>query len=161
MYVIDANVLIEAKNRYYAFDLAPGFWNWLEHVNENGSVCSIDPIFNEIINGDDELEGWAREHWRFFCPIGQKPVEHFGRISQWAASQNYSDAALRAFTGNDADYLIVAYACAYNCTVVTHEISAPGARKRVKIPDACKALGVSFTDTFSMLRKSGAQLILA
>jgi hypothetical protein len=26
MYVVDANVLIEAKNRYYAFDLAPGFW---------------------------------------------------------------------------------------------------------------------------------------
>jgi hypothetical protein len=25
MYTIDSNVLIEAKNRYYAFDLAPGF----------------------------------------------------------------------------------------------------------------------------------------
>ena len=23
MYIIDSNVLIEAKNRYYAFDLAP------------------------------------------------------------------------------------------------------------------------------------------
>ena len=37
MYVVDANVLIEAKNRYYAFDLAPGFWKWLERVNEGGS----------------------------------------------------------------------------------------------------------------------------
>ncbi|PMD04330.1 DUF4411 family protein, partial [Brevibacterium paucivorans] len=26
MYLLDANVLIEAKNRYYAFDIAPGFW---------------------------------------------------------------------------------------------------------------------------------------
>lgn len=29
MFLIDANILIEAKNRYYAFDLAPGFWEWL------------------------------------------------------------------------------------------------------------------------------------
>ena len=29
MFLIDANVLIEAKNRYYAFDIAPGFWYWL------------------------------------------------------------------------------------------------------------------------------------
>ncbi|MFC2625050.1 MAG: DUF4411 family protein [Propionibacterium acidifaciens] len=25
MFLVDANVLIEAKNRYYAFDIAPGF----------------------------------------------------------------------------------------------------------------------------------------
>ena len=93
--------------------------------------------------------------------IGQGPVKHFSRITQWTVSQNYSPAALSAFTGNDADYLIIAYACAYNCTVVTHEIPAPSARKRVKIPDACKAMGVDFTDPFTMLRKSGAQLILA
>ena len=161
MYVVDANVLIEAKNRYYAFDLAPGFWKWLERVNEGGAVCSIDPIFEEIIKGDDELKMWAREHRSFFCPIGQGPVKHFSRITQWAVSQNYSPAALSAFTGNDADYLIIAYACAYNCTVVTHEIPAPSARKRVKIPDACKAMGVDFTEPFTMLRKSGAQLILA
>lgn len=30
MYLLDANVFIEAKNRYYGFDLAPGFWDWLD-----------------------------------------------------------------------------------------------------------------------------------
>ena len=30
MYLLDTNVFIEAKNRYYSFDLAPGFWEWLE-----------------------------------------------------------------------------------------------------------------------------------
>lgn len=33
MYLIDSNVLIEAKNRYYAFDIAPGFWTWLEQAH--------------------------------------------------------------------------------------------------------------------------------
>ncbi|MGO2111565.1 MAG: DUF4411 family protein [Pseudoclavibacter sp.] len=27
MYLVDASVLIEAQNRYYAFDITPGFWN--------------------------------------------------------------------------------------------------------------------------------------
>lgn len=30
MYLLDTNVFIEAKNRYYAFDLAPGFWEGLD-----------------------------------------------------------------------------------------------------------------------------------
>lgn len=28
-YLLDANVFIEAKNRYYGFDFCPAFWNWL------------------------------------------------------------------------------------------------------------------------------------
>lgn len=42
MYLVDANVLIEAKNRYYAFDIAPGFWEWLEGAHAAGEVGSIE-----------------------------------------------------------------------------------------------------------------------
>lgn len=30
MFLLDANVFIEAKNRYYGFDICPGFWRWLD-----------------------------------------------------------------------------------------------------------------------------------
>jgi len=39
-YLVDANVLIEAKNRYYAFDIAPGFWKWLDQAHAQGTVFS-------------------------------------------------------------------------------------------------------------------------
>lgn len=39
-YFVDANVLIEAKNRYYAFDIAPGFWKWLNQEHAQGTVFS-------------------------------------------------------------------------------------------------------------------------
>lgn len=29
LYLLDANVLIAAKNSYYAFDRVPEFWEWL------------------------------------------------------------------------------------------------------------------------------------
>lgn len=37
-YLIDANVLIEAKNRYYAFDIAPGFWKWLDRAGTRHGI---------------------------------------------------------------------------------------------------------------------------
>ena len=39
-YLVDANVLIEAKNRYYAFDITPGFWKWLNQAHTQGTVSS-------------------------------------------------------------------------------------------------------------------------
>ncbi|MBF0147506.1 MAG: DUF4411 family protein [Magnetococcales bacterium] len=37
-YLLDSNVFIEAKNRYYAFDICPGFWEWM---NDSGSKKHI------------------------------------------------------------------------------------------------------------------------
>lgn len=160
MYVIDANVLIEAKNRYYAFDIAPGFWAWLDQAHRLSDVCSLEAVHGELIGGNDELADWARANTAFFRPIDQGTTQHFGDLTSWATSQNFTQAALAAFTGNNADYLLVAYAREHQHTVVTLERSQPNARARVLIPDACRAMGISTTDTFQMLRQTGAQLDL-
>ena len=41
MHLVEANILIDAKNRYYAFDIAPGFWAWLEQAPRSGELISI------------------------------------------------------------------------------------------------------------------------
>lgn len=160
MFLVDANVLIEAKNRYYAFDIAPGFWDWLDHAHRSGSACSIEAVRKVLLKGSDELAVWARRNTAFFRAIDQGTTQHFGPLTAWAAQGNFTPAALAEFTGNDADYLLVAYAREHQHTVVTHERSQPDARKRVMIPDACMAMGVNTADTFQMLRQSGAQLNL-
>lgn len=48
MYLLDTNVLIEAKNRYYAFDLAPGFWAWIGEAHRQGVTCSIKHVREEL-----------------------------------------------------------------------------------------------------------------
>jgi hypothetical protein len=40
MYLVDADVFIEAKNKHYAFDVVPGFWDWLLAANADGMVES-------------------------------------------------------------------------------------------------------------------------
>lgn len=160
MYLVDANVLIEAKNRYYAFDIAPGFWAWLDYAHQHSMVCSIDAVRDELLHGNDQLADWARTNTSLFHAIDQGTTRHFRALTTWATSRNFTQGALSDFTGNNADYLLVAYAREHHHTVVTHERSQPGARSRVLVPDACMAMGVDTTDTFEMLRRTGARFDL-
>ncbi|WP_342318724.1 DUF4411 family protein [Corynebacterium mayonis] len=160
MFLVDSNILIEAKNRYYAFDIAPGFWDWLEGAYQQGLACSIDAVRDELLKGDDELAAWARANPDFFKSIDQSTTNHFSDLTAWATSGSYRAEAIAAFTGNNADYLLIAYAREHQHTVVTHERSEPNARRRILIPDACLAMGVSTADTFQMMRATGAVLNL-
>lgn len=110
MYLLDSNVLIEAKNRYYAFDIAPGFWAWLDHAHAQGPACSIEAVRDELLAGNDELAEWARQHPDFFRALDQGTTRHFGPLTAWAGSRDFTPAAIAAFTGSAADYLLVAYA---------------------------------------------------
>lgn len=123
-------------------------------------ACSIEPVYKELLSGNDELADWARENKEFFRPIDQDATLIFPALSMWAQSRNFTPAALAQFTGTNADYLLVAYSCAHHHIVVTHERSRPNAHARVLIPDACTAMGVTTADTFEMLRKTGARLEL-
>lgn len=49
-FLVDADVFISAKNRYYAFDICPGFWESLVH-HSGGGVCSIDRVRSELLAG--------------------------------------------------------------------------------------------------------------
>ena len=69
---------------------------------------------------------------------------------KWA-KDNYEAPAVSEFQ-RVADSWIVAHALAHGWVVVTHEKSAPRAKKRIKIPDACVALGVECLNPFMMLR---------
>lgn len=156
MFLLDANVLIEAKNRYYAFDVAPGFWTWLDWAAKTNQVCSIEPVKDELVIGTDQLSDWAQANPSFFRPIDQPTAKFFPVVSDWAAAQNFTPAALNNFTSDTADFSLVAYARAHGHVVVTHERASQLAKKRVLIPNACAAADVAVTDTFDMLRSMGA-----
>ncbi|GAB18712.1 hypothetical protein GOEFS_062_00210 [Gordonia effusa NBRC 100432] len=160
MFLVDSNVLIEAKNRYYAFDIAPGFWEWLEGAHATGEVGSIEAVKAELVGGADELAAWALTNSSFFHPIDQATTAHFPALTAWAATRPFTPAALAEFAGNQADYQLVAHARGHNHVVVTHERPDPNSRRRVKIPDACAAIGATCMDPFEMMRRTGATLEL-
>ena len=59
-YLLDANVFIEAKNRYYGFEICPGFWTSLVDLNNNKSVFCIDRIRDELVAQNDDIKDWVK-----------------------------------------------------------------------------------------------------
>lgn len=53
--VLDADVFMTAARSYYAFDVAPAFWDGLVREASNGRLLSIDRVKDEIQRGRDDL----------------------------------------------------------------------------------------------------------
>ena len=133
VYLLDANVFIQAKNLHYGFDFCPAFWDWLVVQNRTGKVASIEKVGDELHAGGDDLADWARERGGdFFLPPGDVVVPALRTVSEWASGSGYQPAAVATFL-RVADYWLVAHALAHGCTVVTHEVPADTIRK-IKIP---------------------------
>ena len=58
-FLLDANVFIEAKRRYYAFDICPGYWDCLVWHQQEGRLESLDRVKQELERGGDDLWEWA------------------------------------------------------------------------------------------------------
>lgn len=161
MYVLDSNVFIDAANAYYAFDLAPGYWDFLVRLFESQHAVSIKQVFDELVKAgnEDPVRVWAKANKQHFVAPDVRVVSSYRQVIAWAAGQCYEQNAISEFQ-SVADSWIVAHALACGWTVVTHEKSAPGSKKRVKIPDACAGVGVECMSPFEMLRHTGMKLLV-
>ena len=160
-YLLDANVFIQAKNLHYGFDFCPAFWDWLIQKNKEEIVFSIDAIRSELTVGSDELSNWAKSLRReFFVQPDQQTVSVFPTVSMWAndSNQNYEQTAINDFL-SVADYFLVCHALGHQMTVITHE-KPSNSKRKIKIPDACRGLGVKFMNPFEMLRHERANFVL-
>ena len=71
IYLLDANVLIDANRDYLSIDRVREFWDWLLDVGEQGRVKIPIEIYEEIREGNikddgetgriDLLARWAKE----------------------------------------------------------------------------------------------------
>ncbi len=156
-YIIDSDVLITAKNSYYAFDLCPGFWDSLLAQHRIGQAHSLDRIRLELLQGreDDSLVKWVHESVPadfFLSSNSTEVVAAYTEVMLWVQRnpQFFDNAKAKFATG--ADGWLVAYAKVNGCAVVTLEQSRPESRNEIKLPDVCLQFGVVFQDVFTMLR---------
>lgn len=161
MHLLDANAFIEAKNTYYSFTMAPGFWTWLLRAHDAGALGSIVAVRAELLQQNDELSTWVTTEVppTFWLPEDPGTVDALRAVAQWAMSRHhaYTDAARATFLAS-ADYRLVAAGKAGGHVVVTREQHAPESKRSIKLPDACVANGVAVTDPFSLYTAAGLRL---
>lgn len=154
MYVLDSNTFIDAKNRYYGFDIVPSFWNELIS-HSRGNILTIDHIKNEIMSGNDELSIWFDTHYLRFTEVtNDVEIQNtYADIAEYVMlNQQYKDAEKHRFLAK-ADPWLIAYASVHRGVVVTHEVLAGPKTTKVKIPDICEYFDVSYVNVFEMMRQ--------
>ncbi|GAB4398097.1 MAG: DUF4411 family protein [Anaerolineales bacterium] len=158
LYCLDTNVYIEAYRRYYAFDIAPGFWDGLIRLAEQQVICSPTFVYDEISSSKDALAHWAKSNKEIlFVEIDEITQNIYTEIINQVVFL-YEPQHVQKFL-EGADPWVIAYAKSQQLSVVTIESlkneSPNKAGKiggKIKIPNICQRFDVVCEDTFALLR---------
>jgi hypothetical protein len=156
--LLDTNSFVQAARRECGLDFCPAFWDWLDQANAAGRVHSIQKGLAEWVPGDDVAEWAAARAEGVFLPLQASDASAIGQVAAWAHAGDFTAAAASEFL-NIADSQLVAVARARRLTDVTHEVPS-NSKRRIKVPTACIALGVSYASPHEMLRKEKARFVL-
>lgn len=154
LYLLDANVLIDANRDYYPIERVPEFWGWLENAGGNGNAKIPIEVYEEIREGTDALANWAREDSIRTALLLDEEVDV--SLVQKVVDHGYaSDLTDDEVEKIGRDPFLIAYALAdtsQRC-VVTTEVSKPRkTRANRHVPDVCSTLGIRCCHTFQFVR---------
>ncbi len=154
MYLLDANVLIDANRDYYPLERVPEFWEWLLHQGEAGRIKIPLEIYEEFSGGNDDLAAWASEPTRRSTMVlDEEPdADDVRRVIGHGYAEDLTDDEIEKL-GRDPFLIAYAYRGREERIVVTTERSKPKqTRANRHVPDVCSDLGVEWCDTFRLLR---------
>ncbi|MCP1714506.1 putative nucleic acid-binding protein [Methanocalculus alkaliphilus] len=160
-YLLDANIFIEAKNRYYSFEIAEGFWEWLALLSDEQSFLTIKEVREEIISSyhDDQLEAWLKRFpLQQFIDTDVEIQANQRKIANYILKHEVFSPENKYRFLEKADPWLIATAMAKGYTVVTHESKAGGGTKKVKIPNICEIFDVKYTNIFEVMKAKKVKL---
>lgn len=156
VYLLDANVLIDAQNLYYGFGVVPEFWEWLENQMEIGTIKMPIEILNEVLKKDDELTRWLKTNQSKF--ILDEEIENQDEIITAGYLIPREEINEKDVEKIGRDSILIEYALHdnQNRIVVTAENSAPSKNgSNRKVPDVCKTLQVEFCGKYEYVKRLG------
>ena len=155
-YLLDTNIFVEAHRRHYPFDVFPILWERIIDISSRNLICSIDKVEREINTNQDELTQWCSlKLTPDFFKNSSVSIDTYMVIANWTYNhEQYTQEAKDEFLATDlADSWLVAYAKEKDLVIVTHEISQPQIKRKIKIPEVCEAFEVRYVNLIQMFRE--------
>jgi glyoxylate utilization-related uncharacterized protein len=150
VYCLDANVLIQAWQKYYSPKFCPGYWNVLNHLGQKKKIFIADEVYKEITRTEDDLSKWLKASK---IPV-RKIDSNVTRCLQEIYAKDPTHKMLVDNTKNRslADPWVIAHAMNEHAVVVTKEekITALNSPK-IKIPNVCDNMGIVWMNDFEFL----------
>ena len=151
-YCLDANVLIEAWQKYYSPKFCPAYWEILNDLGKQGRLFLPKNVADEITRTEDDLAEWLK---RSDIPI--QPID--GNVTK-CLSKIYVANPLHKFLVDNtrqrslADPWVIAHAMNSNACVVTKEnLETAANSKRIKIPNVCENMGIRWINDFAFIEE--------
>ena len=155
LYLLDANVLIDAHRDYYPLDRVPEFWEWLLHHAAAGQVKMPYEIHDEVKRGKDELSKWIKdpEVKGVLLLDGESDPVNVRQAIRIGYASDLRDTEIEKL-GMDPFLLAYALSDPGGHCIVTTEVSRPSRRRANRhLPDAAHRLRIETCNTFGLTRR--------
>lgn len=156
LYLLDANVLIDANRDYYPISRVPEFWDWLVHLGHRGEVKLPVEVVEEIRQGNDDLAQWIK------LPNFKRALQFTATVDPEVVARVVSEGYAADLTDVEVEKLgrdpfLIAYGlmdAGSRCVVTTESSKPRQQRANRRIPDVCASLGVECCDAFAFVRRA-------
>ena len=153
MYLLDANVIIDADRDYYPIDRVPEFWNWLLDMCKQGKVKIPIENYEEITPEKEDLILWLKRNANILILEEPARQELVARVVEEGYANDLTDEEIEKI-GNDPFLAAYAIADVGQRCVVTTEYSRPRrTRANRHLPDVCRGFDVRCINTFDLVRE--------
>lgn len=157
LYLLDANVLIDANRDYYPIERVPEFWDWLAAMGKKGLVKVPQEIFEEIVSPPparyDALVDWLGNHREVLLLNETVREDLVARVTEEGYASDLTDVEIDEI-GRDPFLIAYAFADVVNRCVVSNENSKPSRQRANRhVPDLCDGLHVVCCSTFAFIRE--------
>ena len=171
-YLLDTNSFISAWQLYYRQSYAPAFWRHLASLIQKGTVVIIDPVYQEVIAGNDELTTYLNNYESLVKKPDERVLSAYSEVMQTVQNNigtYYDEAALKTWAASTvADPWLIATAQADSAVIVTQEerainnIKSAGRKnravnlmKKAKIPDIADMMNVTCCNLYDFVELNG------
>lgn len=155
LYLLDANVLIDANRDYYPLSRVPEFWEWLVCMGTSERATIPVEQYEEIISGKDELAKWASNgHVKAALLFSESVNEQLvAKVTEKGYAPDLTDVEIVKI---GRDPFLIAYALldkADRCVVTTEGSKPKRTRANRHVPDVCQDFSVKCCHTFTFVQK--------
>ncbi len=153
-YCLDANVLIQAWQKYYSPKICPSYWDTLNSLGAKNIIFMPEIVYDEIVRTDDDLSKWLKTSKIPIKKIDEQVTKCLKEI--YSADPNHKYLVDNTKARSLADPWVIAHALRENAIVVTKEekVTALNTTK-IKIPNVCEKMNVSWINDFQMIEELG------
>ena len=136
LYLLDANVLIDANRDYYPIARVPEFWEWLHQAALERTRVPLE-IYEELTDGVDALAQWMKDYRHAVVLQESVREDLVAEVTSEGYADDLDDEEIEKL---GRDPFLIAYAYAYadkelRCVVTTEASRPKRDRANRHIPD--------------------------